>query len=664
MSDELLYQPLRYCFEVLDKWLAESNALNVLDRNSQLRHCGMVNLAKLWGNLILVRYPSPFMDVTHSDANQFCSPISTIVEQICRGLLHAVIEVGADKAVIVLPREDHWCVEAIATTDQPICVESVPLSLSPEIPHTLINTVRQTLQPTIVDTIHHSTDPYQQQQPKSILGTPILQQGRLVGILYLENQSIEAFTPDRVNLLNLLCAQAACSLETAQLYQRSQDYAQQLARSLQTTQSKQAELKDSKAMLQLVFDNIPGGVFWKDFNSVFLGCNQHIATLAGLDSPDQIVGKTDYDLPWKPEETEFYRHCDRRVMDSGIAEIGIVESQLQANGKQTWLETNKIPLFDAQNQVIGIIGTFQDITDRKAAECTLQQKSQELEQALNNLQQTQLQMIQSEKMSALGNLVAGVAHEINNPIGFLAGNIQPALDYIKDILGLLELYQQEYPTPKTTIQAEIDAIDLEFIREDLPKLINSMRTGIDRIRNISTSLRTFSRADTVDKQPFNLHEGIDSTVLILKHRLKANDTRPEIQVIKHYGDLPLVQCFPGQINQVFMNLLANAIDALEDSNQGKDLTELGATPNCITIHTAQAQTQTIVRIRDNGIGIPDAVKQRIFEHLFTTKAVGKGTGLGLAIAHQIVVEKHNGRLDVQSEVGEGTEFIIQLPSHG
>ncbi|MEG5052492.1 MULTISPECIES: AAA family ATPase [unclassified Microcoleus] len=285
---------------------------------------------------------------------------------------------------------------------------------------------------------------------------------------------------------------------------------------------------------------------------------------------------------------------------------------------------------------------------------------QESQQAFTDLKQAQIKIVQSEKMSALGNLVAGVAHEINNPVGFLVGNIQPALDYIKDLFGLLDLYEQKYPQLDPEIQEEIENIDLEYIREDLPKLVGSMREGVKRIRDISTSLRTFSRADTNYPVACNIHDGIDSTIMILKHRLKANDTRPEIKVIREYGNLPPVECYAGQLNQVFMNLLGNAIDALEESNQGIPYAEIA---NQITIRTdiCSDKKQAIICIKDNGVGMSEVVQEKIFDELFTTKEVGKGTGLGLPIARQIVVEKHGGMLDVNSTLGIGTEFIISLP---
>ncbi|MBW4601320.1 MAG: AAA family ATPase [Calothrix sp. FI2-JRJ7] len=287
----------------------------------------------------------------------------------------------------------------------------------------------------------------------------------------------------------------------------------------------------------------------------------------------------------------------------------------------------------------------------------------ELQQTLEELQEAQTQLVQNEKMSALGNLVAGVAHEINNPVGFIAGNIQPALNFVNDIFGLLDLYQQKFSDPGAEISEEIETIDLDYIRQDLPKLLSSMKEGVQRIRSISNSLRTFSRADTETKIPFDIHDGINSTIMILSHRLKANEHRPQIQIVKTYAKLPQILCFPGQLNQVLMNLFANAIDALEESNTERSFEEIQLNPNCITVKTSLSTDaqKVIIYIKDNGKGMSEEVKQRIFDKLFTTKAVGKGTGLGLAIARQIIIEKHGGNIKVNSTPGEGAEFIIEIP---
>ena len=291
----------------------------------------------------------------------------------------------------------------------------------------------------------------------------------------------------------------------------------------------------------------------------------------------------------------------------------------------------------------------------------IRDRTQALSQALEELQHSHLQVIQSEKMSALGNLVAGVAHEINNPIGCVVGNVSAVEATIKDLFGVIDLYGKHFPNPGAEIEDELETVDLDYLREDLPKLVKAMRDGSDRIVSISRSLSTFSRADTDRKQAFNIHEGIDSTILILRHRLKANEHRPEIQVLMDYGTLPLVECFPGQLNQVFMNILANAIDAIDESNQGRSFAELEANPNCIKVQTALAVNQVQIAISDNGFGMPQEVQSRIFDHLYTTKTVGKGTGLGLAIAQQIIKEKHGGTIEVNSELGKGTTFVIQIP---
>jgi signal transduction histidine kinase len=290
------------------------------------------------------------------------------------------------------------------------------------------------------------------------------------------------------------------------------------------------------------------------------------------------------------------------------------------------------------------------------------ERTTKLLRSLQDLKQAQLQLVQSEKMSALGQLIAGVAHEVNNPINFIAGNVQPIQDYIRDLLKLVDLYQHKFPDPGAEIEEEIEAIDLDYLRQDIPKLINSVKLGVERIGNISTSLRTFSRADKDCKVLFDIHQGIDSTLLILNHRLKANEYRPAIQIAKEYGELPLIECFPGQLNQVFMNLLANAIDALEESNKGLSVEDIKAHPNKIVIHTEVLEGNRVkISISDNGIGITEETKQYIFEYLFTTKPVGQGTGLGLSIARQIVVEKHNGTLDVYSQLGQGSTFVLTLP---
>jgi signal transduction histidine kinase len=289
--------------------------------------------------------------------------------------------------------------------------------------------------------------------------------------------------------------------------------------------------------------------------------------------------------------------------------------------------------------------------------------AQQVVERTASLQKAQVQLVQQEKLTTLGQLVTGIAHEINNPLGCIISNIAPAYEYMAILKQALRLYQAETPCPSVPTQQELADLEVEYIIEDLPKVLDSIKISADRIQELSTSLRNFSRSDANRKIPFNLHQGIDATLLILQHRLKASHKRPAIQVIKKYCDLPEIDCFPGQLNQVFMNLIANAIDALEESNQGRSLAEIKAKSNWIEIETHLDQRKNCVQvaIRDNGTGIPDEIKERIFEYLFTTKGVDQGTGLGLAIVAHIIKNIHCGQLTFSSQVGEGTEFVIQLP---
>lgn len=335
---------------------------------------------------------------------------------------------------------------------------------------------------------------------------------------------------------------------------------------------------------------------------------------------------------------------------------------------------NLVQTLQGQNQRLK-----QEIEQRQSAEHSLQQMNHELEERVaartSQLQKMQLEQVQSEKMAALGNLIAGIAHEVNNPIGFLNGSLSNAQTYLSELASHLSLYQQHYPQPVAPVQKNAKDIDIDFVLEDFPKLLEAMGMANQRIKSISDSLRIFSRADAEHTVSADIHKGLDSTLLILKYRLKANEHRPDIKIVKNYGELPNVDCFPGQLNQVFMNIFANAIDAFDEDSENRSFDELAQSPQIITIKTSlwsdaeNSDTENPdakgieISIHDNGKGMSNDVKDRIFDSLFTTKEVGKGTGLGLAIAKQIITETHCGQLNVRSALDQGTTFHIRIPTH-
>lgn len=325
---------------------------------------------------------------------------------------------------------------------------------------------------------------------------------------------------------------------------------------------------------------------------------------------------------------------------------------------------------DEAGEPNAILEINHDISDRKRAEEALKQsearlreKNQQLKQTLQDLKNTQAQLIQTEKMSSLGQLVAGVAHEINNPVNFIYGNLNHASQYMEDLGEMMRLYRKYYPEPVPEIQEATEAMEIDFILEDLPKMLASMQIGAERIREIVRSLRNFSRVDQAQFKSVDLHEGLENTLLLLKNRLKEKSNRPKIEVIENYGEIGLVNCFPGQMNQVFMNILSNAIDALDESiESGEWAANKSNEIPTIHIRTQREREEwVVIQISDNGSGIPEKIHKQLFDPFFTTKAPGKGTGLGLAISHSIVVEKHQGQLNCVSASGQGTQFEIKIP---
>jgi len=358
-----------------------------------------------------------------------------------------------------------------------------------------------------------------------------------------------------------------------------------------------------------------------------------------------------------------------RFLDDGLQALLIVPLQTRSNKigvvvcehyqeSRYWSEQEVELIVSVVDQLSSAIDQAELYAHSRTTAALATAQAEQLKQALHDLKAYQAQLVQTEKMSTLGTLVAGVAHEINNPTSFIYGNLHYAKEYTEDLLKMLQLYQQYYPDPAPEIQDHAQDIELEFLMQDLPKTLGSMEIGAERIRHLVLSLRNFSRLDQAQMQPMDIHEGMESTLLLLRNRLKGNGHNPEIKLVKEYGELPLVECYPSQLNQVFMNLLGNAIDALEEV-----VARNGATFSPMIRICTEAPSADYVRVRisDNGSGIADEVKVKLFDPFFTTKPIGKGTGLGLSISYQIIVDKHKGILQCQSTPGQGTEFIIEIP---
>ncbi|MCC5643078.1 PAS domain S-box protein [Nostoc sp. CHAB 5824] len=438
----------------------------------------------------------------------------------------------------------------------------------------------------------------------------------------------------------------------------------------------EAQLLEKEQFLRSVYDGSEHAIFVLDFlvngDFCYTGWNPATERATGISS-SEVIGTTPEDVHGAVEGAAV-RQRYIKCLETGVPVS--YEECLTFQSQETWWITTINPLKDNEGKIYRLVGTTFNITERIRAETQIKQQAEDLETALQKLQRTQMQLVQSEKMSALGQLVAGIAHEINNPVSFIYGNLTHANEYIQDLVRLLQLYQQQYPQPLTPIQELETEIDLEFLIKDLFKLLDSMKIGTQRIREIVLSLRNFSRMDEAEMKEVNIHEGIDSTLMILEHRIKATPDRPAIQVIKEYSNLPLVECYAGQLNQVFMNILANAIDALEESfvvchtlreaEAASTSLAFSSTGQMISpqihIRTQLLEpNKVIILIADNGPGMSKEVKQRLFDPFFSTKPIGKGTGMGLSICYQIISKKHGGTLECLSQLGNGAEFVITIP---
>ena len=471
-------------------------------------------------------------------------------------------------------------------------------------------------------------------------GVPILVNDQVLAVLIFYKKSVAPTRPQLMKLLNAVATQVASLIKRKQVKE---------------------QLMASEERWQLALAANNDGIY--DWN---LSTGKSFLSKRWK----EIIGYLDHEIVITAEEWKSRIHGDdfERVMavsqDYFKQKVSKYEVEYRLRCKDDsykWVATRGQMLWDEEGKPLRIVGSLRDISDRKQAEAALQQslfrereKAAALKQTLSDLKRTQTQLIQSEKMSSLGRMVAGIAHEINNPVSFIQGNLTPADGYFQDLNQLLKVYQQTYPNPTPEIQQLIDDIELDFLLKDWSKLMASMKVGTDRIKQIVLSLRNFSRLGEAQLKSVDLHSGIDSTLLLWENRLRAEANRPEIKVIKNYGTIPKIKCYASQLNQVFMSLLDNAIDALSSK----------PTPRLITINTSiikKDKPVVMIRIADNGVGMSEEVKQKMFDPFFTTKPIGKGTGLGLAISHNIVVELHSGQVSCVSTPGKGTELIIEIP---
>jgi len=441
---------------------------------------------------------------------------------------------------------------------------------------------------------------------------------------------------------------------------------EELAHQIAERQDMELALKKYRSM----FEGAVEGIFQTTPDGHFIDCNPALAKIYGYTSPAELLEKlTDI-------EQQLYVNPNRRrdFVEKLRSHDSVTDFESQVyrkDGQIIWISENARAVRDRDGNLLYYEGFVTDITQRKITEESLRQsqaqykaQAEKLEVTLNQLQQTQQQLIEKEHLSTLGKLLAGVAHEINNPVNFLCNNFPHAQQYTTDVLNLLQLYSKYNPQPAPEIKQEAEDIDLEFLIEDFPKTLSSMQMGAERLRQLVYSLKTLSGGN--EEQSIDIHQGLDSTLVMLYYRLKSKGNKQEIKVFKDYSKLPLVTCYPCGLNQVFMNVLCNAIDALRDMRfQPTDGDKQTITPS-IWIRTElinheQSGARAVIRIKDNGPGIDDEVKQRIFAPFFTTKPPGKGTGLGLSISHQIIVEKHGGTFTCNSTPGQGTEFVIEIP---
>lgn len=426
-----------------------------------------------------------------------------------------------------------------------------------------------------------------------------------------------------------------------------------------------AALVQAEIKYRCIFENAVDGIFQTTPDGKYISVNPALASIYGYDSPEEMMSMV------TNISAQVYVEPNRRMeFVAALKKFGSI-SQFESlvyrrDHSIIWISENARAVYSDDGRLLYYEGTVEDVTERKQAEAALRhseaklrKQATELAATLHQLKQTQSQLIQTEKMSTLGQLLAGVAHEINNPVNSISNNLPHLIQYVQGLIELLTIYDRTFNEETAEIKAKKNEIDFDYIQEDLPQIMSAMSAGTERIREIALSLRNFSRMDEGKKKFADVHQGIESTLLILHHRLKAKGDRPEIQIIKNYGEVPPIKCALGQLSQVFINLLGNSIDALEQRIEEND-PDLPAPT--IWISTEQIDNNRVkIRIADNGQGIPEENLHQLFEPFYTTKPLGKGTGLGLSISKQIITEKHGGRIECHSELGQGAEFLIELP---
>ncbi len=504
----------------------------------------------------------------------------------------------------------------------------------------------------------------------SMLDAPIRLKGQTVGVVCNEHVgATRSWTPEDQNFARSIADLVSLALE-----------AQERKRVEEALRESEANLKTAQRVAHV-------GSWEFDVSTQKITWSEELFRIFGLDLTKPEPTYAEHIQLIHPDDQALWQQTIGKAIAEGISYVFDFQI-VRPDGQVRHLEGRGEAIVNNAGQVTKLLGTARDITERKQAEQALRQsearereKTKELELALERLKRTQAQLIQAEKMSSLGRTVAGVAHEINNPISFISCNLSYAREYFHDLLKLIELYQQTYPNPTPAIQQLAKKIELNFLIEDWSKLMNSMQVGTERICQIVLSLRSFSKLDEQELKPVDIHEGIDNTLMILQHRLRGGGVSPRggdnllgsgIEVMKDYGQLPKVACYASQLNQVFMNLLSNAIDAVETQPSPRVITirtEMGSRDCGVrnreksfpTPHSRLPIPSVVIRIADNGPGISQEVQKKMFDPFFTTKTVGSGTGLGLSISYQIVVEKHKGQISCISAPGQGTEMIVEIP---